>query len=142
MAINLPIGWIGTGVMGRWMCSHLMAKGHQATVYNRTKEKAQPLLDAGAAWAETLPELAEPIPLDDWRHAWQEWLRSRGVVAEEAASCRLERSGQKLHMYAPPTLLQRLRTALRPAVQGDIWLLAGTGRFREAVHVQLQIDPT
>src|SRR5262245_7832156 len=47
------IGWIGTGVMGRWMCQHLMNKGYKATVYNRTKEKAQQLLAEGAAWAET-----------------------------------------------------------------------------------------
>jgi 3-hydroxyisobutyrate dehydrogenase len=53
------IGWIGTGVMGRWMCQHLMTKGYQATVYNRTKEKAQPLLDAGAAWGDTPRAVAE-----------------------------------------------------------------------------------
>ena len=41
------IGWIGTGVMGRWMCQHLMTKGYQATVYNRTRDKAQPLLELG-----------------------------------------------------------------------------------------------
>src|SRR5580700_7770005 len=32
------IGWIGTGVMGRSMCGHLVSKGYAATVYNRTKE--------------------------------------------------------------------------------------------------------
>jgi 3-hydroxyisobutyrate dehydrogenase len=53
------VGWIGTGVMGRWMCQHLMDKGYQATVYNRTREKAKPLLDAGAAWADTPRKLAE-----------------------------------------------------------------------------------
>src|SRR3954467_2394958 len=53
------IGWIGTGVMGRWMCQHLMTKGFKATVYNRTKDKAQPLLDAGAAWAATPKQVAE-----------------------------------------------------------------------------------
>ena len=47
------IGWIGTGVMGRWMCQHLMTKGYKATVYNRSQDKAKPLLDAGAAWADT-----------------------------------------------------------------------------------------
>ena len=52
------IGWVGTGVMGRWMCQHLMTKGYTATVYNRTKERAQPLLDAGAAWAETPQDVA------------------------------------------------------------------------------------
>jgi 3-hydroxyisobutyrate dehydrogenase len=53
------IGWIGTGVMGRWMCHHLMTKGYKATVYNRTKQKAQPLLEQGAAWADTPRQVAE-----------------------------------------------------------------------------------
>src|SRR3954454_20992651 len=53
------IGWVGTGVMGRWMCQHLMTKGFAATVFNRTKDKARPLLDAGAAWADTPRAVAE-----------------------------------------------------------------------------------
>jgi 3-hydroxyisobutyrate dehydrogenase len=53
------IGWIGTGVMGRWMCGHLRAKGYATTVYNRSKEKAQPLLSEGAAWADTPKAVAE-----------------------------------------------------------------------------------
>src|SRR5919206_2996468 len=53
------IGWIGTGVMGRWMCQHLMTKGYAATVYNRSRDKAQPLLDAGAAWADSPKAVAE-----------------------------------------------------------------------------------
>jgi 3-hydroxyisobutyrate dehydrogenase len=47
------IGWIGTGVMGLSMCGHLQAKGYPVTVYSRTKSKAQPLIDHGAAWADT-----------------------------------------------------------------------------------------
>jgi len=53
------IGWIGTGVMGLSMCGHLMAAGHPATVFNRTRSKAQPLLDRGAAWAESPRAVAE-----------------------------------------------------------------------------------
>ncbi len=53
------VGWIGTGVMGRWMCQHLMDRGYRATVYNRTKDRAKPLLDAGAAWADTPRQVAE-----------------------------------------------------------------------------------
>jgi 3-hydroxyisobutyrate dehydrogenase len=53
------IGWIGTGVMGRWMCQHLMTKGYKATVYNRTKDKAKPLLDGGAAWGDSPRAVAE-----------------------------------------------------------------------------------
>ena len=42
------IGWIGTGVMGSSMCGHLMEAGFSITVHNRTREKAQALLDRGA----------------------------------------------------------------------------------------------
>ncbi len=53
------IGWIGTGVMGRWMCEHAMSKGFAATVYNRSRDKAQPLLDKGATFADTPGAVAE-----------------------------------------------------------------------------------
>ncbi|HZZ72004.1 MAG TPA: NAD(P)-dependent oxidoreductase [Pirellulales bacterium] len=53
------IGWIGTGVMGNSMCGHLLKQGFTATVYNRTREKAQPLLAQGARWAETPQQVAE-----------------------------------------------------------------------------------
>jgi 3-hydroxyisobutyrate dehydrogenase len=53
------IGWIGTGVMGRWMCQHAMTKGFQATVYNRSREKAEPLIDLGAAFADSPKKVAE-----------------------------------------------------------------------------------
>ena len=53
------IGWIGTGVMGTSMCGHLIRAGFAATVFNRTKSKAEPLLKAGAAWAENPKAVAE-----------------------------------------------------------------------------------
>lgn len=52
------IGWIGTGVMGQSMCGHLLAAGYRTTVSTRTRDKARPLLDRGAAWAETPREVA------------------------------------------------------------------------------------
>jgi 3-hydroxyisobutyrate dehydrogenase len=52
------IGWIGTGVMGLSMGGHLLAAGHSLTVYNRSKPKAQPLLDRGATWADSPREVA------------------------------------------------------------------------------------
>ena len=53
------IGWIGTGVMGVSMCGHLIASGYQATVYNRTRARLQPLLDRGAVEAGSPREVAE-----------------------------------------------------------------------------------
>jgi 3-hydroxyisobutyrate dehydrogenase len=52
------IGWIGTGVMGRSMCGHLIAAGYKATIYSRTKEKAADLIERGAKWAASPREVA------------------------------------------------------------------------------------
>jgi len=53
------LGWIGTGVMGRSMCGHLLQVGYSVTVYSRTKAKAAELLDAGATWADSPRAVAE-----------------------------------------------------------------------------------
>ena len=55
----MRLGWIGTGIMGRSMCGHLMAAGHEMTVFSRTKDKAADLLSRGAIWAETPRGVAE-----------------------------------------------------------------------------------
>ena len=47
------IGWIGTGVMGASMCGHLLEAGFSATVYNRSRQKAEGLIERGAAWADS-----------------------------------------------------------------------------------------
>lgn len=47
------IGWIGTGIMGLAMAGHILDAGHPLTVYNRTKSKCAPLLEKGAAWADS-----------------------------------------------------------------------------------------
>jgi 3-hydroxyisobutyrate dehydrogenase len=49
---KLQIAWIGTGVMGRSMCGHVLEAGYPVTVYTRTKTKASPLLEKGAKWAD------------------------------------------------------------------------------------------
>lgn len=47
------IAFIGTGIMGAAMAGHLMDAGYALFVYNRTKEKAQGLLDRGAVWKDS-----------------------------------------------------------------------------------------
>ncbi|MEW5815312.1 MAG: NAD(P)-dependent oxidoreductase [Spirochaetota bacterium] len=52
------IGWIGTGVMGKSMCMHILKKGYKVFVFNRTKAKAQELLSNGAQWLSSPAEAA------------------------------------------------------------------------------------
>ena len=47
------IGFIGTGIMGAAMAGHLLDAGFQVSVYNRTKAKAEGLIERGAIWCET-----------------------------------------------------------------------------------------
>ncbi len=52
------LGFIGLGVMGSQMVSRLLDKGHSVTGYNRTKSKAQWLINKGMKWADTPREVA------------------------------------------------------------------------------------
>lgn len=51
------IGFIGMGIMGTPMAGNLLKAGFAVTVHTRTPSKAQPVLDAGAVWADS-PALA------------------------------------------------------------------------------------
>jgi 3-hydroxyisobutyrate dehydrogenase len=54
----LKIGWIGTGVMGGPMAGHLVDRGHDVSVYNRTRSRTEALVEAGATWRDTPAEVA------------------------------------------------------------------------------------
>ncbi len=45
--------------MGRSMCGHLLQAGYSVSVYNRTREKASALIEAGAQWADSPAEVAK-----------------------------------------------------------------------------------
>jgi 3-hydroxyisobutyrate dehydrogenase-like beta-hydroxyacid dehydrogenase len=47
------LGFVGLGVMGSQMVSRLLDKGHRVTGYNRTRAKAQWLIDKGMKWADS-----------------------------------------------------------------------------------------
>ncbi|MBI5906404.1 MAG: NAD(P)-dependent oxidoreductase [Deltaproteobacteria bacterium] len=51
------VGFVGLGIMGEPMCRNILSKGHEVTVYNRTRAKMEPLVAAGAKAAPSLAEL-------------------------------------------------------------------------------------
>jgi 3-hydroxyisobutyrate dehydrogenase-like beta-hydroxyacid dehydrogenase len=53
------VGYVGLGVMGGRMARRFMERGHSVTGYNRTKAKAEWLIEAGMQWADTPREVAE-----------------------------------------------------------------------------------
>ena len=59
MADLKKIGFIGTGIMGAAMAGHLMDAGFEVSVYNRTKSKADKLVERGAKWCSSPGECAK-----------------------------------------------------------------------------------
>jgi 3-hydroxyisobutyrate dehydrogenase-like beta-hydroxyacid dehydrogenase len=57
----MKVGFIGLGIMGSRMAGNLLKKGNELVVYNRTKEKAEPLVAQGAVLAETPAKVAERV---------------------------------------------------------------------------------
>jgi len=56
-----PVGVIGLGLMGSAIAERLLDGGYSVYVHNRTREKAQPLLDRGAAWSENPLETCDRV---------------------------------------------------------------------------------
>src|ERR1700685_3113558 len=57
----MKIGFIGLGTMGSRMAANLQKHGHTLVVFNRTRGKAEPLLAAGARWADSPAALAAQV---------------------------------------------------------------------------------
>jgi 3-hydroxyisobutyrate dehydrogenase-like beta-hydroxyacid dehydrogenase len=55
----VTVGFAGLGAMGAGVAARLLAAGYALSVWNRSAGKAEPLLAAGAAWAESPRALAE-----------------------------------------------------------------------------------
>jgi len=55
---NVSVGFVGTGVMGKSMAGHLLTAGYRVLVFNRTKDRAEELIQMGAVWKDTVAELA------------------------------------------------------------------------------------
>ncbi|MEJ8304035.1 NAD(P)-dependent oxidoreductase [Saccharibacillus sacchari] len=53
------VGFAGIGVMGKSMAGHILDKGYEVHVYNRTPSKAQELVDRGAVWHDSPSTLAQ-----------------------------------------------------------------------------------
>ena len=58
MASKQKVAFIGTGIMGAPIAGHILDAGYPVVVYNRTKAKAEALLERGAAWAASPAEAA------------------------------------------------------------------------------------
>jgi 3-hydroxyisobutyrate dehydrogenase len=88
MSQKPSIAFIGTGVMGRSMAGHLLSAGHPVHVFNRTREKAAPLLERGAQWHVSAGDAAASaeivITMLGFPHDVEETYLGKGGVVERA----------------------------------------------------------
>jgi 3-hydroxyisobutyrate dehydrogenase-like beta-hydroxyacid dehydrogenase len=80
------IGFIGLGLMGAPMCGNILARGHDVTVYNRSREKMAPLVAAGAKGASSVAQLVEGADvvitmLSDPAAVWEVVAETAGVLS-------------------------------------------------------------
>jgi len=55
----VQLGFVGLGAMGELIVPRLMVAGHEVTGWNRSREKAKPLIAQGMRWADTPREVAQ-----------------------------------------------------------------------------------
>ena len=59
----MKVGFIGLGIMGSRMASHLLQKSEELYIYNRNPEKADSLASKGAIRAESVEFLAAKVDI-------------------------------------------------------------------------------
>ena len=133
--MDLPIGVIGLGLLGSAMAERLLRQGRTVHVYNRSREKADPLIELGAVWSDnplaecdrviislyTSEIVAEVIEkLEDALHEGQILIdTTTGTPADaESISLRLESKGVQ-YLDAP------VSGSSEQAKNGDVTILVG-----------------
>lgn len=148
MTSQLRIAVLGTGIMGAAMARNLLRAGHDVTVWNRTAERAEPLVAAGAHRADTPAEaVAEadvvltmlydgPAVAAVMREAGPglrpgtAWVQCSTVSAGDAADLAELAAGLGLHFFECPVAGTK-----QPAEAGTLVLLvAGPSAQRELVE--------
>jgi 3-hydroxyisobutyrate dehydrogenase-like beta-hydroxyacid dehydrogenase len=61
MAKSERVGFAGLGAMGAGIAQRIHAAGYEVVCWNRTRARAEPLLEAGMTWADTPRELAASV---------------------------------------------------------------------------------
>lgn len=84
-------------------------------------------------WQEAFPELAEPSA-EEWHSAWDEWCQSRKLTIE--GPIELHTEGHLLRVKSSQPLREQFGKR-SDVLKGEAWLLAGRGRVRRGVVVEI-----
>ncbi len=146
------IAIMGVGAMGSRMGKRLLAAGHTITVFNRSKERAHPLVELGATYVGTPLEAAEGQEIvismvrdddasrDIWLHPKTGALLglSRSAIAVESSTLSMpwmKELGQAAQQHGRTLIDAPVAGSLPQADSGQLlYLVGGTKRAVDAVH--------
>jgi 3-hydroxyisobutyrate dehydrogenase-like beta-hydroxyacid dehydrogenase len=116
-----PVGFVGTGAMGTAMVLRLLDCGFSVVVHNRSRQRAESVLAAGAAWADSPVDLVERCStvlscLRDSAAVEAVYLGTGGLLASAAGTTFVE------HGTFAPSLARRIAQAA--AATGSAFLAA------------------
>ena len=94
------LGFVGLGLMGSRIVKRLLGAGHQVSGYNRTRAKAEALIQAGMQWKETPGEVAQAADI------------TFSMVMDTAALSSITEGPDGILAGLSPRMI---RTAMRPA---------------------------
>lgn len=151
----MKVGFAGLGAMGFLMAENILKKGFPLQVYNRTKQKAQPLLEKGAMWAETPRTLAKECDVIITMVSDDEALKTivygdKGILAEKkkglihvsmsTVSPAIIQTLEKEHQDAGGALVTATVTGLpERAKAGTLWIFcSGDPKSKEKVKPVLE----
>jgi len=129
------LAWIGTGIMGGTLCGHLLDAGYELVVSNRTRARADALVERGARWADSPAEAAAGADVvftmvgypDDVREVVLGQQGTLGAVADGATLVDLTTSDPALAVEIAERAGQRGVASLdAPVSGGDVGAQGGT----------------
>ncbi|MBI5419361.1 MAG: NAD(P)-dependent oxidoreductase [Deltaproteobacteria bacterium] len=135
------VGFVGLGIMGAPMCANVLAKGHDVTVYNRSREKMAPLIAKGAEGASSVEELVRQSEivitmLSDPTAVWEVIAETAGVLSSlgpgktyiDMSTVSPESSREiavRVHKTGADFLEAPVLGSRKPATEGNLIILAG-----------------
>jgi hypothetical protein len=108
------------------------------TVETWALDAREPALVLRAPWHETLPDLRQTLPAEEWRQAWRTWCQTQHLSPADADQCELTPRGCALRVAAPKRLIDRFGAERGGLLRGERWLMAGGGKLRNAFRVELE----
>ncbi len=103
-----PIGFIGLGNLGTPIARNLIQAGRSLRVYNRTKSKTVPLVEAGAVEAGSVEEMARDCPL------------VISLVSDDQALDAITRGPSGLSAVMPPGAIHLSLSTVSPRISGEL----------------------